>query len=71
MLSEDEEEGESESAYTDSPEGILTAAGFDEDQAAALVSAMRAYYEGEEEPPPSKKGKGADLAIVFGSPKKK
>lgn len=57
------------------PEQTLTAAGFDPDQAAALVEAMRQCCDemigGEEEPEPKPKGKGpVDLALVFAGPKK-
>jgi hypothetical protein len=61
------------------PEGVLTSAGFDAEQAAAIVEAMRMCCDEmaeskPEEPPKGGKGgsgKGVDIALVFGKPKAK
>lgn len=62
--------------YSGGPESVLTDAGFDEDQAAALVEAMRMCIDETGAPPQSAPSsappkKGVDLAIVFGGKRKK
>ena len=64
---------ETAEGYTSGPHAVLTDAGFDENQAAAIVECIRMCMEEEEAPPsaPKGKGKGVDLALVFAGPGKK
>lgn len=67
---------EDDDAYEHSgPESVLASAGFSDEQAAALVEAMRMCMDETEAasaaPAPKGKGKGGvDMALVFAGPKK-
>lgn len=74
MAGDEMPDDESAEGYTSGPHAVLTDAGFDESQAAAIVECIRMCMEEEEAPAapaPKGKGKGVDLALVFAGPGKK